>query len=145
MKNGKDFDFVKYNEYYADELIGDLEYGKFVVYPYSLGDGYISYPQMGFFVKISVWDMATVYSILEFPRNWMDRHKIEYDGRVMWNSDYDVNIINYVNWGDSMIHIFGVYDKKPTWKEMREAYEKSFWYELTEEQKRNRSINNILR
>jgi len=39
-------------------------------------------------------------------------------------------------WHDSM-DIYGVWDKMPTWKELRVAYEKTIWFGMSIEEKRD--------
>ena len=40
--------------------------------------------------------------------------------------------------------IYGVWNSYPTWKELRRAYERTWWFHKTKSEKRNIKINNIL-
>jgi hypothetical protein len=46
-------------------------------------------------------------------------------------------------WHDS-IDVYGVWDKMPSWKELRVAYEKTIWFGMSIEEKRDRKLRAIL-
>lgn len=137
-------DSSKYLKYYADKFLSELTFGKFVVFQ-QIQDDNMYYPQMGVYVNSSLLDMAVCHSILEPPRSWMYHTEIKSDDYEYFISDFNMEVKDYVNWGSSIIKIFAIYDKKPNWKELKEAFEKTMWYELTDEQERNRAINRILK
>jgi hypothetical protein len=48
-----------------------------------------------------------------------------------------------IQWGDYHL-IYDVWNSYPTWKELRRAYERTWWFHKTKQQKRDIKINNIL-
>jgi hypothetical protein len=57
--------------------------------------------------------------------------------------DLQSQIQRLILWHDSM-DIYGVWDKMPTWKELRVAYEKTIWFGMSIEEKRDRKLRAIL-
>ena len=46
-------------------------------------------------------------------------------------------------WGDIM-YVYGIWDIKPDWKQLRQAYERTLWFKKTKSELRDSQINRIL-
>ena len=46
-------------------------------------------------------------------------------------------------WGDIM-YVYGIWDTKPDWKQLRQAYERTLWFKKTKSELRDSQINRIL-
>lgn len=127
--------------------------GKFFLYEKLISsdnsDTYvISYPKLGLFIDTYLVDMAIEVEWIDVRRNWEYKleYEYEYNGQTFTTLACEdrSEIQNIVIWHDQL-YIYGSWDIKPTYKELKQAYEKTLWYGKTKEERRDLNIGRILK
>jgi hypothetical protein len=129
------FPFFKKPEWVNNELLdiynspyrnfSELKMGKFFLYQIikeTNTNTYFTYPNLALFIDYTVIDQTLCYNYIDMIRTWNFNFKNKND----FFSQDDYKISDHVDWGNSFIYIFGIWDKKPNWKELKAAYQKTF-------------------
>lgn len=137
----------------ADFVYGDInvKVGQFFLYEATIND-HLYYPKLALFVKYGIIDMAVNAQFIDVERSW--EWKLEYEqeykdfkGEKMIAkvnpAEDDAEIKNLILWNDSM-DVYGAWDKMPTWKELKVAYQKTVWFSRSIEDKRDIYLRSIL-
>ena len=129
----------KYNNYVSTHT--KLEFGDIFLFEaveWHKNDGTLSYPEIGLFVRYNIYDQALVTEYIPKERTWMNN--LEYvcnpDPDKMYKvpvSDKKTEVVDFIEWYDTL-YIYGKWDKMPSWKELKPYYEKTMWFNKTEEQ-----------
>lgn len=148
MVNGKD---ISENDH--DFIYGKISVrpGQFFLYEKIL-EGvvwHLTYPKLGIYLNELPCDQTIEIEWFDVRRSWEHRkpckgttiHGKEYDA---FASDQPSEISRLILWSDCM-NVYGVWDKMPGWKELRRAYEKTIWFHLSDQEKRDRNLSGILK
>ena len=146
--NGRD---LCTNEY--DFLQGDIRVkaGQHFLYE-TIKEGavpHLSYPKLGIYLNDLPCDQTIELEWFDVRRTWEYRlpcvSKLR-DGKEFetYVSDYQSEIKRLILWNDQML-VYGAWNGMPSWKELRRAYEKTLWFALDDQAKRDRKIGSILR
>jgi len=121
--------------------------GQFFLYE-TIIDKNLTYPKLGIYLDSYVIDMAIEHEWVDVRRTWEYKTEYEYvyNGKNYTAYAYDdkTAIKSIIAWNDQ-IYSYGVWDKKPTWKELKPAYEQTLWFKRTLPELRNLKLDNILR
>jgi hypothetical protein len=153
--------FNKHIEQY-DFFNNSVKIGQFFLYEKLLDGGFRSnfphnhqlfYPKLGIYLNDLPCDQTIESEWVDCRRTWE------------WNVEYDVDYVNSKGlikeyklkmgnlpteiqrlplWDDTLL-VYGVWDKIPTWKELRRAYENTWWYHKEKHELRDLLIKNILK
>ena len=113
----------------------------------------IEYPKLGVFINMLPCDQTIELEWVNYRRTWEYSIKHDYDitgkdGSIKTYSNYVGEIPTEINrlilWSDSML-IYGVWDSKPNWYQLRQAYEKTWWFFRDKDEKRDIQLNRILK
>jgi len=147
---------AKKNQKY-DFLKAKVNTGKFFLYEITesiktIEEGYIErlyYPKLGLHIDDYVVDMAIEVEWVDVRRTWENNTQYEYisdiDGKTYksWADDERTELRSCICWDDSM-YVYGVWDVKPTWKELKLAYQQTLWFRRTEQEIRDIKLSSIL-
>ena len=106
----------------------------------------MTYPQINVFIKYNICDQALVYEYVKKPRTWMYKQEYISNPRYDYKSSIYENmskVDEHIDWYD-MMYIFGHWKTLPNWKELRQAYERTFWYFKGKDFYRNCQIDRLL-
>jgi hypothetical protein len=127
---------------YSDIDLRDM--GKFFLYELVIGNKIIHYPKLAMYINSIVVDQAEEIEFVNVRRNCEYRIGfINENGYENNMSLLSAKIDSVILWSNDLL-VYGVWDKKPNWKELKGAYEKTWWYRLSDAQKRERKINLIV-
>ncbi len=106
----------------------------------------ISYPKLATFVKFMMCDMALEAQFVDMPRSW--HYNVNFTsnpeiGYQMPLSERSVDFSYHIEWDDSMF-VFGQWSYRPTWKELRQAYERTIWFYKNQDWYREQQLNRLL-
>jgi len=136
----------KYYFYTADKKFNHRKFGKYFLYEREIGDK-LYYPQLAIYLNELPCDQTTEVEYINHRRTWewQTEYKYEYDGKEYTNyiAELESNIDRFILWGDSM-YVYGAWDKMPTWKELRQAYERTWWFHRTSDELRDIQLDRIL-
>lgn len=150
-------DFLrKHNDKY-DFLTAKVNTGKFFLYEITepiktIEEGYqerLYYPKIGLHIDDYMVDMAIEVEWVDVRRTWENNTQYEwiseYDGKTYksWADDERSELRSCICWDDSM-YVYGVWDVKPTWKELKLAYEQTLWFRRSDEEIRDIKLKRIL-
>lgn len=140
---------VNLNDNKTDFIDGEIHVrtGQFFLYE-KLEDDLLHYPKLGIFLNDLPCDQTIEVEWFDVRRSWEWRQT--YTAKMRDGTEYEANpydlqskIERLILWHDSM-NIYGVWDKMPSWKELRVAYEKTIWFGTSQEEKRDRKLRSIL-
>jgi hypothetical protein len=144
----------KHNDKY-DFLKAKVNTGKFFLYEITepikrIGEDYeerLYYPKLGLHIDDYVVDMAIEVEWVDVRRTWENNTQFEYqyDGKTYksWADDERTELRSCICWDDSM-YVYGVWDVKPTWKELKLAYEQTLWFRRSDEEIRDIKLKRLL-
>lgn len=108
----------------------------------------ITYPKIGIFLNSTICDQTLEIEWAHYRRTWEYNKKFKYTYKDKeYTSEFrniDTRVEQMILWQDDL-HVYGVWDKLPDWKELRKSYEKTWWYHRTTEQNRDFQIQRILK
>lgn len=79
-------------------------------------------PKLGVFIETTMFDMASVCRCVVRGRGRQHRLFMQENNEI-----YPAQFVDIVLWSKSL-HVFGVWKVKPNWKQLRRAYEKTFYH-----------------
>ena len=146
----------KHNDKY-DYLRAKVKTGKFFLYEITepiktTKEGYVEklyYPKLGLHIDDYMVDMAIEVEWVDVIRTWENRTQYEYisdiNGKTYksWADDERTELRSCICWDDAM-YVYGVWDVKPTWKELKLAYQQTLWFGRTEQEIRDIKLSSIL-
>ena len=105
------------------------------------------YPKLGLHIDDYVVDMAIEVEWVDVRRTWERNTQFEYqyDGKTYksWADDERTELRSCICWDDSM-YVYGVWDVKPTWKDLKLAYEQTLWFRRSDDEIRDIKLKRIL-
>lgn len=142
--NGVDLNSNK-NDFISGEI--SVRSRQFFLYE-KIEDDLLHYPKLGIYLNELPCDQTIEVECFDIRRSWQYRQTYTYkmrDGTEYKASPSDLpsKIERLILWNDSM-EIYGVWDKMPNWKQLKIAYEKTIWYGMSDQDKRDRKLKNIL-
>ena len=126
-----------------------IKTGQFFLYESVIGRGQsvLTYPKLGLFIDTYLIDQALEVEWIDTRRTWEYNCEYEYD----YNGKTYTNIVaedrselkSLILWDDVM-YVYGVWDVKPTHKELRLAYEQTLWFRRSEQEIRDIKLKRVL-
>lgn len=142
------FDEDKHHDKY--ELKKEL-FGKYFLYETLIkrdNENYVSYPKLGLFINTYLLDMAVEVEWVDVRRTWEYNLEYSYEHKGQTFTDLAAEIRSefrhLVIWSD-YLYIYGSWDVKPTYKELRPAYENTLWFGRSVQDKRDISLKRLLK
>jgi hypothetical protein len=145
--NGRD---LVQNEY--DFLQGDIKVkvGQHFLYE-TIKEGavpHLSYPKLGIYLNDLPCDQTIELEWFDIRRTW--EHMLPCSATDIYGKEFTTYAGNYpseirrmILWDDTML-VYGAWNGMPSWKELRRAYEKTLWFAIDEQAKRDRTLRSIL-
>lgn len=124
-----------------------LRPGQFFLYE-KIEDDLLHYPKLGIFLNDLPCDQTIEVEWFDVRRTWEWRQT--YTAKMRDGTEYEAhpydlqsNIERLILWHDSM-EVYGAWNIMPSWKELRVAYEKTIWFGMSQDEKRDRKLRSIL-
>jgi hypothetical protein len=111
-------------------------------------DHQLFYPKLGVYLNSLPCDQTIEVEWVDYRRTW--EWKVEYDyqheGKVYkhYMGELPTDIQRLPLWNDYLL-IYGVWDSMPTWYQLRQAYERTWWFHRTKDELRNLQLNRLLK
>lgn len=111
-------------------------------------DHELFYPKLGVYINGLPCDQTIEVEWVDYRRTWEwnTKYDYEYDGKPYKNyiGELPTEIERLPLWDDSLL-VYGVWDYKPNWKQLRQAYERTWWYHRTTDELRDLQLNRLLK
>ena len=111
-------------------------------------DNKILYPRLGVYLNSLPCDQTIEVEWVNYRKTWEWRteYKYSYNDKEYLNymAELPTEIERMALWSNSML-VYGVWNSMPNWKQLRQAYENTWWYYRTDDEKRDIQLNRILR
>jgi len=125
------------------EVLSEHEYGK--------GNIKMTYPRLGVYLDCYSADQTIELEWVNHRRTWEYNVKYEYPfenngvTRIYHSLAADQRSeLNYlVLWSDQMF-VYGCWDSMPNWKQLRQAYERTFWFKRSKDELRDIQLDRLL-
>jgi len=109
----------------------------------------LHYPKIGIYLNSLPCDQTVEVEWVDWRRTWEYNRTYEWTndkGEIKNTGDFS-NLPTQVQslpiWHDSLL-IYGVWEKLPTWRELRKHYERTWWFHKTIRDKRDITINQLI-
>jgi len=107
----------------------------------------ITYPKLGVYVNSLPCDQTIEVEWIDYRRTWESniKYDYEYDGKnySKFFSNDSTEINSMPLWVDSLL-VYGVWNSRPNWKQLRACYEKTWWFWRSKDQLRDIRLNRLL-
>lgn len=146
--------FRKYNFF---DTVTPTKMGQFFLYEKMLDGRYKSnrphdhelfYPKLGLYLNALPCDQTVELEWVDYRRSWEWRVEYEYehDGKTYKNfiAECETEIQRLPMWHDYLL-IYGVWNTMPTWQQLRQAYERTWWFHRTKDELRELQLNRLLK
>ncbi len=100
----------------------------------------ITYPRLGIYLNSYPCDQTIEIEWVDHRRTW--EWNIRYNEHC-WAAEENAVLKYLPLWGDQML-IYGVWDSKPNWKQLKQAYEKTWWFYRDSDELRDIQLDRIL-
>lgn len=150
-----------YKKYNFIDTKSPTSMGQFFVYEKLLDGTYRSniphdyelfYPKLGMYINALPCDQTIEVEWIDYRRTW--EFNVKYTGeykdkdglsrtfqRNMCDNETEIERIPL--WGDDLL-VYGVWDTMPNWKQLRQAYERTWWFHRTTDELRNIQLDRLL-
>ena len=142
----------KYYFYTASDKYKHRKFGKYFLYEKEIGNSKLYYPKLAIYLNELPCDQTTEVEYVNCRRTWEWQTEYKYtytdkDGVSREFTNYIAELPSEVNrtilWSDSM-YVYGSWDKMPNWKELRQAYERTWWFHRSTDELRDVQLNRLL-
>lgn len=139
-----------YNPFKKYEILGgedtSLKFGDWFLYEtedhvegHKIETRVLNYPKLAIFSKYIPCDQTVELEFIEYPKSWHDRLYSKYN----FLTYYPAQIKSHIEWDDAM-WIYGKWDSKPNWKQMKKAFRKTQWYHRDKHELRDIRLKELL-
>ena len=154
MEHFKKYDFFhtkspnKMGQYFIYEKFLDGSFDSSSKYVHQL-----FYPKLGVYINSLPCDQTIDVEWIDYRRTWEWRLEYDYeykdkDGLVKTYKNYIAELPTEIErlplWNDSLL-IYGVWDSMPSWQQLKQAYERTWWFHRTVDELRDLQLNRLLK
>jgi hypothetical protein len=111
-------------------------------------DHELFYPKLGVYLNGLPCDQTIEVEWVDYRRTWEWRLEYEYehDGKTYQNyiGEIPTEIERLPIWHDYLL-VYGVWDSMPNWQQLRQAYERTWWFHRTNDELRDLQLNRLLK
>jgi hypothetical protein len=133
----------KMGQYFLYEKILDGRYKSNAPHDHEL-----FYPKLGVYINGLPCDQTIELEWVDYRRTWEWNleYDYEYDGKPYKNyiGELPTEIERLPLWDDYLL-VYGVWDSMPNWKQLRQAYERTWWFHRTSDELRDLQLNRLLK
>ena len=135
-------------QYFLYEKLLDGRYKSNVPHDHEL-----FYPKLGVYLNGLPCDQTIEVEWVDYRRTWEWRLEYDYeykdkDGSVKIFKNYIAELPTEIErlpiWSDYLL-VYGVWDSMPNWQQLRQAYERTWWFHRTTDELRDLQLNRLLR
>lgn len=106
------------------------------------------YPKLGVYINSLLCDQTIEVEWVDYRRTWEWRveYKYQHDGKEFENyiAELPTEIDRLILWGDDIL-VYGVWDTMPNWNQLRQAYERTWWFHRTSDELRDIQLDRLLK
>jgi hypothetical protein len=138
----------KMGQYFLYEKLLDGKYQSNAPHDHEL-----FYPKLGVYLNSLPCDQTIEVEWVDYRRTWEWNTEYDYeykdkDGLVKPFKNYigelPTEIERLAIWSDYLL-VYGVWDSMPTWQQLRQAYERTWWFHRTTDELRDLQLNRLLK
>ncbi len=111
-------------------------------------DHELFYPKLGLYLNGLPCDQTIEVEWIDYRRTWEWRveYDYEYDGKTFQNyiAELETETQRLPIWHDYLL-VYGVWDSMPNWKQLRQAYERTWWFHRNTDELRELQLDRLLK
>jgi hypothetical protein len=111
-------------------------------------DHELFYPKLGLYLNSLPCDQTVELEWVDCRRTWewQIEYEYEYEGKKYKNymGEVETEIQRLPMWHDYLL-IYGVWDSMPNWQQLRQAYERTWWFHRTTDELRDIQLDRLLK
>ena len=108
----------------------------------------LTYPKLGIYLNSLPCDQTIEVEWVDYRRTWEWRIEYEYQHESKTYENYMAEIPTEIQrmplWSESLL-VYGVWDSKPNWKQLKQAYERTWWFHRTIDELRDIQLDRLLK
>lgn len=145
-----DMNFDKHLEKYDfSNTNSPSKIGQFFVYEeFTAHNRLLQYPRLGIYINTLLCDQTIEVEWVDYRRTWESnvQYEYEYNGKkyISYVSSESTKVRAFPLWSKHLL-VYGLWDKMPNWSQLKQAYEKTWWFYRTPEEKRDIQLRRILK
>lgn len=105
------------------------------------------YPKLGIYINSLPCDQTIEVEWVDYRRTWEWNIEYDYTYQEKEYQNYMAEIATEIQrmplWSESLL-VYGVWDSKPDWKQLRQAYERTWWFHRTIDELRDIQLDRLL-
>jgi hypothetical protein len=133
----------KMTQYFLYEKVLDGSYKSNKPHDYQL-----FYPKLGVYLNSLPCDQTIEVEWVDYRRTWEWNTKYDYEYNGKTYQSYIGQLPSEIErlplWGDSLL-VYGVWDSMPTWQQLKQAYERTWWFHRTTDELRDIQLDRLLK
>jgi hypothetical protein len=146
--------FDKYNFF---DTVKPTKIGQFFLYEKLIDGRYKSnvphdhqlfYPKLGLYLNALPCEQTVELEWVDYRRTWewQAEYEYEHEGKTFSNyiAECETEIQRLPMWHDYLL-IYGVWNTMPNWQQLKQAYERTWWFHRTKDELRNLQLNRLLK
>lgn len=115
-------------------------------------DHELFYPKLGMYINSLPCDQTIEVEWIDVRRTWEWQLKYEHEYKdkddvsrffTRYIGELETEIERLPIWSDYLL-VYGVWDTMPNWKQLRQAYERTWWFHRTTDELRNIQLDRLL-
>ena len=116
-------------------------------------DHELFYPKLGMYINALPCDQTIEVEWVDYRRTWEWNLKFDYEAKDIdgvpktyqsYFGELTTEIERLPLWSDYLL-VYGVWDTMPNWKQLRQAYERTWWFHRTTDELRDLQLNRLLK
>lgn len=131
-------------QYFVYQLFQDLRFNPLKNDTYHR----LTYPKLGVYINALPCDQTIEVEWVDYRRTCENNLIYDYQHEGSEYSSFlaynPTEIKRLPLWHDSML-IYGLWNSKPNWRQIRQAYERTWWFHKTSQELRNIQLNRLLK
>lgn len=133
----------KMGQFFLYEKLLDGRYKSNIAHDHEL-----FYPKLGLYLNSLPCDQTIEIEWVDYRRTWESNmgYDFEYEGKKYQRFIYDnvTEIERLPIWHDYLL-VYGVWDTMPNWRQLRQAYERTWWFHRTTDELRDLQLDRLLK
>jgi hypothetical protein len=133
----------KIGQFFLYEKLMDGRYKSNVPHDHEL-----FYPKLGLYLNSLPCDQTVELEWVDCRRTWewQVKYEYKYEGKKYhhYMGEVETEIQRLPMWHDYLL-IYGVWDSMPNWRQLRQAYERTWWFHRTTDELRNLQLERLLK
>jgi len=145
--------YKRYGFYEQHDRLNHRNFGMYFLYELAMHSSDLKgtklhYPKLGLYINELPCDQTTEVEWIDYRRTWEWRTEYKYTHNDKEYNNYICDLPTEIQrlpiWFDGIL-VYGAWNTMPNWQQLKQAYERTWWFYRTEDEKRDIQLNRLLK